>query len=194
MIHRRYHRNNRFSVGKAKNGNLGACEELLNNNSASACAEDPVLHHGVNGVKSLVEIFGDYNTLAERKSVRLDNRRESRGFKIVRRRFGSIKNLVACGGNIIFFHQVFGENLTALDRRRLCLGTEARNTDFVQSVNGSENKRIVGSYNSIIDLVFTGKIYNSVNILCADRNTSCVLGNSAVTGQSKDFLNRSVFL
>ena len=54
-------------------------------------------------------------------------------------------------------------------------------------IDRAENKRIVRSHNGIVNLVCYGKLNLLFNVLCADVNTEGVCGNSAVSGQGKNF-------
>ena len=112
MILGAYHGLYALSVGKGENRNLGACQELLDNDVVARIAELFVLHDGLDRGDRLVDSLSDDNALAERKTVSLDYYGSGVfGFNVSYSLFGIVKNLVLSGGDTVFFHQVLGENL-----------------------------------------------------------------------------------
>ena len=90
---------------------------------------------------------------------------------------------------MIFFHEIFGKNLTALNFGRGFIRTEAGNAGRLQRVNRAQHQRIVGCHHGEIDLIFHRKIANARDVLSADIHTNSVLGDSSVTGERVNFVD-----
>ena len=91
-------------------------------------------------------------------------------------------------------HQILRENLASFDDGSLCLRAEAGNSDRRKCVNATENERIVGGDDGVVDLVFGSELHDTVNVLRADVNAGRVSGDTAVSGQTPDGLNVRILL
>ena len=193
VVHGRNHRNNGFSVGEGKNGNFRAGEEFFDYDVIAAFSENFVFHHGMNSFNCGFSGFGNNYAFSKRKTVSFDNGGDGCGFKIFKSGFHIVKYFVFSGGNSVFFHKVFGENLAAFDDCSVCSGAEARDSFCFKSINCSENKRIVRSNNCVIDVMGNSEFNDCVDIFCADCYAFGIGGDAAVARKRIDFCNFAVF-
>ena len=121
------------------------------------------------------------SSLVERKSVRLDDRRNGRAFYICKRRFGIVKDLIGCRRDRIFLHKLLCEHLGAFDLRRRRGRTERGYPRLGEGIDRSEHKRIVRRHNGVVYGVVLCEIHDRGDILRADRHALRVRGNSAVS-------------
>ena len=195
MIHGGNHGNDRFTVGKAQNGDLGPLHELLDDDTRAALTEGLVLDHGADGSFRLLDRPGDNDALAERQTVGLDD--DGRALR-VNIGTGGVRvgeELILCRGDAVFFHQVLGKCLARLDDGGLLVGAEAGNARLAQRVHRAEGQRIVRRDDGVVDPVHFRKFDLRGDVLCADlRHADRVGGDAAVTGQAVDLLDRGIFL
>ena len=194
MIHGRNHGNDRFTVGKAQNGDLGAFHKFFDDNARTALAESLVLDHGADGGFCFLHRLRDDDALAECQTVGLDD--DGRALRI-NIGAGSVRvgeELILCRGDAVLFHQVLGKCLARLDDGGLLVGAEAGNARLAQRVHRAEGQRIVRRDNGVVDPVRLGKLDLRGDVLCADlRHADRVGGDAAVTGQAVNFLNCGIF-
>ena len=138
--------------------------------------------------------LGDDDALAEREPVRLDDGRHRRGFDIRERRVHVGKDLVGGGRDAVFFHQILGKDLAALDDRGLFLRPEAGDTGGFERVDRAQNERIVRRDDGETDFFLDGEFHHAVDVFRADVNAHGVSRDAAVTGQTIDYVNFSALL
>ena len=194
VVHGGNHRDDDLAVGERKHRNLGSGEEFLDNDVIARRTEDLVRHHRANSVLCLSESFGDDNALAERKTVRFDNDGHILVLKISDCTIHIVENFVSRCGDRVFLHKILRERLASLNDSRLFVGAEAGNTDRGKCVNATENERIVGGDDSVVDGIFGGELNDAVNILRADRDAGRVSRDTAVAGQTVDIFDVLVLL
>ena len=194
MVHGRNHGNNRFTVGKAQNGDLRPLHELFDDDARTALAESLVLDHGADGGFCFLHRLRDDDTLAECQTVGLDD--DGRALR-VNIGAGGVRvgeELILCRGDAVFFHQILGKCLARLDDGGLFVGAEARDARLGQRVHRAEGQRIVRRDDGVVDPVRLGKLDLRGDVLCADlRHADRVGGDAAVTGQAVNFLNCGIF-
>ena len=194
MIHGGNHGNDRFTVGKAQNGDLGAFHELFDDDARTALAEGLVLDHGANGSFRLLDRLRDDDALAERQAVRLDDDGRALRINIGAGGVRVGEELILCRGDAVFFHQILGKCLARLDDGGLFVGAKARDARLGQRVHRAEGQRIVRRDDGVVDPVRFRKFDLRGDVLCADlRHADRVGGDAAVTGQAVNFLNCGIF-
>ena len=157
-------------------------------------AEFFILHGLANGRFRFLPGHRHRDALAQGQTVRLDHRRNRRGFQIFQRILRRVEYPVFRRGNTVFLHQILGKHLAAFDYRRILPGTEAGNSDRFQHIHAPQRQRIVRSHHRIIHSLFPGKGRDAVDILCADGNTHRVRRNAAVPGKCVYRFHGGVFL
>ena len=90
---------------------------------------------------------------------------------------------------MVLLHEIFGEDLAALNDGGVCPGAEAGNAHLFQGIHTAQDQRIVRSHHGVIDLVLHGKFHNAVNIRSPDGNAGRVRGDASVSGQGKNLGN-----
>ena len=194
MIHGGNHGNDRFTVGKAQNGDLGPLHELLDDDARAALTEGLVLDHGADGGFCFLHRLRDDDALAECQTVGLDD--DGRALRI-NIGAGSVRvgeELILCRGDAVFFHQILGKCLARLDDGGLLVGAEARDARLGQRVHRAEGQRIVRRDDGVVDPVHFRKFDLRGDVLRADlADADRVGGDAAVTGQAVNFLNCGIF-
>ena len=183
MIHCGNHRNHGFPVCECQNGNLRPCHKFFDYDMVTACAEHLIRHHGAHRILCLLLCFCNDNAFTQCQTIRLHNGRQRCGFEISQRLFHIIKHFIRRCGDAVFFHQIFGEHLAALQNCRLFIRPEARNTDCVQRIHHAQNQRIIRCNNSKINALFLCEGNHAFHILRRNIYAGRVLGNAAVAGQ-----------
>ncbi len=195
MIHGRNHGNDRFTVGKAQNGDLGAFHKFFDDNARTALAESLVLDHGADGGFCFLHRLRDDDALAECQTVGLDDDGRALRINIGAGGVRVGEELILCRGDAVFFHQILGKCLARLDDGGLLVGAEARDARLGQRVHRAEGQWIVRRDNGVVDPVRLGKLDLRGDVLCADlTDADRVGGDAAVTGQAVDLLDRGIFL
>ena len=194
MIHGRNHGNDRFTVGKAQNGDLGAFHKFFDDNARTALAESLVLDHGADGGFCFLHRLRDNDALAECQTVGLDDDGRALRINIGAGGVRVGEELILCRGDAVFFHQILGKCLARLDDGGLFVGAEARNARLGQRVHRAEGQRIVRRDDGVVDPVRFRKFDLRGDVLCADlRHADRVGGDAAVTRQAVNFLNCGIF-
>ena len=93
------------------------------------------------------------------------------------------ERLIARRGNAVFAHQILGENLAALDRRRLCAGAKAGNAQPAQAVCQAQNQRIIGRDDGEIHRIFPRESDGAIQIRGGNARAHRVLRDAAIAGQ-----------
>ena len=195
MIHGGNHGNDRFTVGKAQNGDLRAFHELFDDHPVAGTAELVVLDHGANGSFRLLDRLRDDDALAERQAVRLDDDGRALRLNIGAGGLRLGEELILRRGDAVLFHQILGKGLARLDDGGLLVGAEAGNTRRAQRVHRAEGEGIVRRDNGVVDPVRLGKLDLRGDVLCADlTDADRVGGDAAVAGQAVDDLDRGILL
>ena len=194
MIHRGYHRDNGLAVSKAEHGYLRPFKEFFDNYAVAAVAELFVAHYRYDRVLCFFTRIGDYNALAQREAVGLDDRGYGSCLQIGKGLVHVTEGFIGCGGDSVFFHQILGKHLAAFNDGGVLPGAEAGDADGFQRVHASQHQRIVRRYHGVVNPLFPREGHDAVDILRADRNAGCVRGDPAVPGQSKDLRNLRIFL
>ena len=100
-----------------------------------------------------------------------------------------VEDLIGSGGNAVFFHQVFGKDLAALDDGGVGLRAEAGDADFVQRIHRPQHQRIVRGHHGVVNGVFLGKVHNARNVRGGNVHALRVCRNASIAGQGIDFFN-----
>ena len=159
----------------------------------AAFAEHLVFHHGLDGIHGFLPGLGDNHAFAQCQTVRLDDGGDGSGFQVVQGSFHVVEHLICGGGNMVFLHEVFGEDLAALDDGSVGSGTKAGDADFVQGIHRTQHQRVVRRNHGIVNAVFRGKGHQRRDVRCADVDAGGICSNAAVAGQSVNFGNRFIF-
>ena len=186
MIHGGDHRYKRFPIREREHGHLRPAQEFLHHNAASACAEFPRTHDGIDRRLRLAVVLRNDHALAECKPIRLDDGRITCFFQVGKRslRFG--EHLISRRGNAITLHQGFGEHLATFDLRCLCVRPKAGDAKRVKPVHCAHRKRVIRRDNGKIHRLFLCKCRDFVNFLCADGYAYRIRRNAAVSRQRID--------
>ena len=113
-----------------------------------------VQHNFTYAVLRLFQRITDENALAERQSVCLQHDRELRCLQVSQRLVRVVKVLIGRCGNSVFFHQILGEGLGALQDSRVFPGAKDAQPLFFKHIHDSAHQRIVHAYYRQIDLFF----------------------------------------
>ena len=181
MVHRGDHRCDAFAVRECQHGDLRTRQEFLNDELRAALAEDFILHNGANCVDCLLLGLRNDNALAECKTVCLDDRRISiLLFDIADCGFGIGKDLIFCGRDAVFLHEILREHLAALNDRGSLGGTEDLEAVFTHQIRHAEHQRIIRRNENPINSELFGKRKHAVQISCLHRKTLGIFCNAAV--------------
>ena len=94
----------------------GPVQKFLNHHPAAAVAEDLVLHHDSHGLPRPPAGSRQMMTpLPRARPSALTTMGTGRGFDVGKGRVHIVEDLISGGGNAVFFHQIFGKDLAALD-------------------------------------------------------------------------------
>ena len=157
MVHGGDHGDDGFAVGEAEDADLGAGEELLDDDFRAALAEDFVLHHGADGVFRGLAGLADEDALAQGKAVGLDDGGQGAGVHIGEGLFRVGEGLIGGGRDVIFFHEVLGEGFASLEDGGIFAGAEAGEAFGLQGVGHAEDQGVVGGDDDEIDgVLFCG--------------------------------------
>ena len=181
VVHAGHHGHDGFSVGKAEYRNLRPREKLLDDDTAARRAELPVLHDAFHSGQRRGLVLADQHALAQRKAVRLDDKRVlpvgahiSRGLARVRKR------LVGGRGDAVLLHQVFAEHLAAFQNGGGLVGAKGGNALFRQRVHHAQHQRVVRRDDHIIDALLHSKGHHARHVGGGDGHAHGVAGDTAV--------------
>ena len=142
----------------------------------------------------MLSCLGNNYAFSKGKTVCLDNSGQRSRFNIFQSVIGILEDLIGRRWNAVFFHEVFGEDFTALDDGSLGLRAETRNANFLQAIHTAEYQRVVRCYYGEVHRVLLGKFDNAVQIRCPNfRDAGGVCSNAAVSGKGVDFLHVRIF-
>ena len=194
VIHRGHHGHDGLAVRKGEHGDLRSGEKFLNDYLIAAAAEGMVEHDGLDRCNGGRAILCDEHALSQRQTVRLDDNGQGTGLDIVHGGTGVGEHLILRRRDAVFFHQLLGKDLAALDDGGFRLRTEAGDTGGLQRVHRAEHQRIVRRDHGKINIVALGKGHLCGDVLRADvRNAHGVGRDAAVSGQAVDRLHFGVF-
>ena len=194
VILRRRHGLEVLAVNERQNGNLRAGQELLDDDARAGAAECTAVNRVLDRLNGFFLGHGDRNTLAERKTIRLDNDRRAVLLDVLDRVRRVLKNGIACGRDIVFLHQILGKGLAALDDGSVLARTEGADACGLERVNHAECKRVVRCDHNEIRLVLLGESNHAVDVGCLDGNALCFSGNAAVARRTPDVVHLGALL
>ena len=193
VVHGGYHGDHGLAVGKGQHGDLRAGEKFLNDHLISAVAEGAVQHDGFHGGHGVLPGLSDEHTLAQSQTVGLDHHGQGAGLHIVHRGGSIGEHLILRRGDPVFFHQVLGKDLAALNDGGLRLRAEAGDPSGLQRVHRTQHQRIVRRHHGEVNAVGLGKVHLRGNILRADlRDAHSVSSDAAVAGSAVDRLHSGI--
>ena len=194
VVHRGHHGHNGLTVRKGEHGDLRPGEKFLNDHLIAAAAEGMVEHDGLDCGDGGRAILRDQHALSQRQTVSLDDDGQGAGPDIVHGGAGVGEHLILRRRDAVFFHQILGKDLAALDDGGFRLRTEAGDTGGLQRVYRAEHQRIVRCDHGKINIVALGKGHLCGDVLRADvRDAHGVGRDAAVSGQAVDRLHFGVF-
>ena len=130
----------------------------------------------MNSFYSLLFVLCKDNSLAKGEPVCFyDCRISVLLFDICNGIFAIVKDLILCCGYIVFFHQLLGEHLAALDDSCIFFRSEGLESLSLQSIYHSKHQRIVGCNHHHIHAQFLCKSNNAVDIRCTYVKAFCIL-------------------
>ena len=159
---------------------------FLDDHVVAGLAENMIFHHVPDGGLGLLPGLGDDDALAQRQTVGLDDGGDGSGVQIGKGGGHVAKNLVPGGGDAVFFHEIFGENLAALNDGSPGAGAEAGNFSRFQRVHAAQHQGIVRRDHGVIYLFLLGKGDDLVDFRCADGDAHRVRRDAAVAGEGKN--------
>ena len=186
MIHGGHHGLDHLAVGEGKHGDLRAGEKFLNDHVVAGFAENVVLHHVPDGGLGLLPGLGDDDALAQRQTVGLDDGGDGSGVQIGKGGGHVAKNLVPGGGDAVFFHEILGKDLAALDDGSPGAGAKAGDFSRFQRVHAAQYQRVVRRDHGVIYLFLLGKGDDLVDFRSADGDAHRVRRNAAVAGEGEN--------
>ena len=194
MVHGGHHGSNGFAVGKAQNGDLGPLHELLDDDARTGAAECTAVDRVLDRLNGFFLGHGDRNTLAERKTIRLDNDRRAVLPDVLDRVRRVLKNSVACGRDIVFLHQILGKGLAALDDGSVLARTEGADACGLERVHHAERERIIRRDHNEIRLVLLRERDHAVDVGRFDGNALRLSGDAAVARGAPDMVSLGALL
>ena len=194
MVHGRHHGRHRVGIGKGQHRHLFAGQKLFYHYLVAAFAEDFILHNGMNSLFGLFQILSDNHAFAQRQSVGLNDCRETvLPLDIFHYFAGIVEHLIFCGGNAVFFHQVFGKHLTALDLGRFFAGAESGDPCFFHRVGHSQHQWIIRGDHCEIDALFFRKGNHALHIGCFYIHRRGLHADAAVARRTVNAFDLRVF-
>ena len=194
MIHGGNHRNYGLAVGERKNRDLRACEEFFYHHLIAAVSEHSVLHYGLDGVFRFFPGLGDYDALAQSQTVCFYHYRYRTCFYVLKSLFHIVESLVFRRRYAVFFHQILGKGLAALDDGSLFVRSESLYPLCSESVNRPKHQRIIRSDHGKVDGFFHCEFNDLVDVLCPYINADGVLRYSSVAGKCENLAYALIFL
>ena len=155
-------------------------------------AEDVIFHHIPDGGLGLVPGLGDDNALSKRKTVGLDDGGDGGGVQIGEGGGHVVEDLIPGGGDTVFLHEIFGEDLAALDDGSPGAGAKAGDFSRFQRVHAAQYQRVVGRDHGVIYLLLLGEGDDLLDFRSADGDAHCVRRDAAVAGESKNLRDRGI--
>ena len=188
VILRRRHRREFLAIGNDHERDFFAGEVLLDEDAIGGVAEFFVLENDVQIIVRLFLRVGDDHALAAGESFDLDDRRIvgllERCFSLVRR----IADRRLSGWDLVLVHEVFGEDLGALQLGGQPAGTEDRQAALLELVDDSERERKLGSHDGEIHLQLFGEIGDLDDVRGTDIDAVRHLGDARISRRCIDFL------
>ena len=115
------------------------------------------------------EILRNDNALAERQSVRLDDRGIAVSLGDVSKcRLRVVEHLIRRAGNAEPLHQILGKHLAALDDGGSPVGAEGADALRLKRVHHAENQRIVGRDEYAVHIELLCERHHSVDVVRGD--------------------------
>ena len=194
VVLRRGHGFEVLAIDKREHGHLGAGQVFLDDHARARAAEGVAVDRVLDRGDSLFLGHGDRDTLAERQTVRLDNDRCALRLDVVDRLRGILKHRIGRGGNVVFFHQLFGKGLGAFDDG--CVFARAKRADarFLERIHHAERKRVVRCDHHKVGLVRLGKGNHAVDVRGLDVHALSLLCDAAVARRAPDMVHLGAFL
>ena len=187
VVHAGHHGLDHLAVGEAQHTDLRAGEELFDHDMVAGSAELLVQHDLLHAVGGLLLVLTDEHTLAQSQTICLDDDRVlSLGPDVVHDLGRVVKRLIPGGGNAVFLHQVFGEDLGSLDAGRCLVRAESRDTDRCQRIDHAQSQRVVLRDDDVIELFLRCKRDHGVHIGGLDVLALGVIADAAVAGCAPD--------
>ena len=150
-------------------------------------AELLVQHDLLHAVGGLLLVLTDEHTLAKSQTIRLDDDRVlSLGPDVVHDLGRVVKRLIPGGGDAVFLHQVFGEDLGSLDAGRCLVRAKGRDADRRQRIDHAQSQRVVLRDDDVIELFLRRKRDHGVHIGGLDVLALGVIADAAVAGCAPD--------
>ena len=193
MILRRRHGLEVLAVNEGEHGNLRTGQELLDDDARTGAAECTAVDRVLDRLNGFFLGHGDRNTLAERKTIRLDNDRRAVLLDVLDRVRRVLKNSVACGRDIVFLHQILSKGLAALDDGSVLARTEGADACGLERVHHAERERIIRRDHNEIRLVLLRERDHAVDVGRLDGNALRLSGDAAVARSAPDMVNLGAF-
>ena len=187
MVHAGDHGLDHLAVRKAQHADLRPGEELFHHHMVAGCAELFVQHDLLDAVGGLLLVLTDEHTLAQSQTICLDDDRIlALGPDVIHDLGRVIKRLIPGGGDAVFLHQVFGEDLGSLDAGRCLIRAESRDADRRQRIDHAQSQRVVLRDDDVIELFLRCKRDHGVHIGGLDVLALGVIADAAVAGCAPD--------
>ena len=172
------------SVHKCEHGHFAAGHELLDDNAVSGVAEFFIHHQLADTVFCRGQILTDQDALAQSKSGSFQDDGEGGCLEIGQRLVRVLEGFISGCGDPVFFHQILGKSLAALDDRRIGRRAEDAQSLCLKSIHDTGAERIIHTADCKVDLFFPGEGSQCRKIHRSDRNTLGNTRNTGVTGRA----------
>src|SRR5450759_1579970 len=159
VVLRRRQRHGVAAVAEDEQRDLGAGEELLDDDDVAGGAEVARHEAALDRRPSLGEIVADDDALAGGQAVGLDDQRvRAVGAERGERRLGGLVAAVRARRHAALAHHLFGEGLAALELRRVAIGAEDGEAVLFEQVADAGYERRLGAHHGEVDLLAAGEV------------------------------------
>ena len=167
-------------VAEGQHRHLGTDHTLLNDHRGARFPKFFVLHHLPGGLLRLLHGGGDHNPLAQSQAVGLDHNGRALLPDVGQSPVQVGEGLIFCGGDVVFFHQLFGKGLAGLDDGGVGPGAEGGDARRLQGVHHPQSQGVVRSHHDKVHGVLLGPLHHPVHVGGLDGDTLGHLGDAPV--------------
>src|SRR5450830_829963 len=175
------------AVAEDKQRHFGAGEELLDDNDVAGGAEVARHEAAFDRRPGFGVIVADDDALAGGQAVGLDDQRvRAVGAEGGERRLEGLVAAVRARGHAALAHHLFGEDLAALELRRVAVGAEDGEAVLVEQVADAGHERRLRAHHREVDLLAAGEVEQRRQVFGADADVVRDLGSAGVAGGAED--------
>ena len=180
----------RPAVAQGVQGDLGACEQFLDDDGCAGGAEGLLDEHVVNGGGRLGLVVAEQDALAQGQAIGLDGAAAAEGGGESAGGLGVGEAAGPGGRDAVPFHELLGKDLRGLELGGLAVGPPDAQSVLLEEVHDAQRQGIVGADDGEVGAVFLDEGQQLGQILGVERDTldgrvvavEPLLGDAGVAG------------